>query len=397
MLSAILGIAVSFYLLIQHTRLKSGIQDSASFCSFGRFADCDVVNASSYSEFLGIPLAAFGACFYFLLLLMMLIAPQGDSNFRRVQRGIAWLTSFGLLVDVALFLVQLIGLHTFCIMCLITYLATFGILGGAWLLAKAEEKSFRFNQLFFADREEKADKFSSNLLILGIIGAIAFGAVVTLVPSFIRVNSQMYSMIDNALEQFYSKWKDLPQKTIEIQDGDGTLGDPSAKVRIVEFSDFECPFCQRTAFTIHTALRSLENRVSFVYKYFPLDSACNPAVMYQLHPQACALARLGYCAQKKGKFWAYHDLVFLQLSEEQLKQGIDAISSSLQSIFTRDEINQCLTDANSLKGVTEDIKTGNGLGVKGTPTLYINGKQVMNIPVTVETLNKLVSIEESLH
>jgi protein-disulfide isomerase len=282
-------------------------------------------------------------------------------------------------------------------MCFLTYLATIGFLGCALPMVGGEkEKDFlsKIKKLFSAGKDSAGTRPPAALLSLAAIASLLFIAVIALIPSFIRVNSSIYSMVDNALVQFYEKWRDQPQKTIELQDGDGVLGAPTSKVKIIEFSDFECPFCQRTAFTLHTALRPLENRIHFAYKYFPLDSACNPAVIYQLHPQACSLARLGYCAQKKGKFWEYHDLVFLKLSEDQLKQGIDAITPSLQPIFTKEEVTQCLSDAASLKAVADDIKQGNGLGIKGTPTLFINGKQVPNqIPITVETLNKLVSID----
>src|SRR5947207_352628 len=103
-LSAIFGVALSLYLLVQHTRLKSGIQGSQSFCSINSYLDCDVVNASPFSELAGIPVATFGAIFYFVALLLILLSRQ---------KWLKWLSIAGLVVDVALLIVQFAQLRTF--------------------------------------------------------------------------------------------------------------------------------------------------------------------------------------------------------------------------------------------------------------------------------------------
>ncbi|NBX77391.1 MAG: vitamin K epoxide reductase family protein [Proteobacteria bacterium] len=91
--AACLGTALSIYLLVHHTRVNLGIQDSSSFCSFGGLADCDV-NVSKYSEVAGVPLAAIGAIYFFVLLILGLLVPPKNPNFQIVGRFLAWLSSW---------------------------------------------------------------------------------------------------------------------------------------------------------------------------------------------------------------------------------------------------------------------------------------------------------------
>lgn len=366
--SSILGLITSLYLLVQHTRLKSGIQESASFCSFGRFADCDVVNASQYSEILGIPIASLGALFYFTALFLSLVSRQ---------RWIFFLSIAGLTVDVALLAVQLFALKTFCLLCGLTYLSTVGILLTSLRLRKMPA---------FADLA-----WTPPLVGLSALAYAAFLGVLMLLPSHFRLQGQTFAMVENALAQFFNSWREMRTKEIPVKAGDGTFGRKDAPVKIVVFSDFECPHCRKAAFTLHAGLKPLRNQVLVVFKHFPLDSTCNPALKYQLHPHACQLARLAYCANAKGKFWEFHDTIFLDVGEE-VSEGLEKVGEEISGILSKEEMDDCLKNEKSLANLGEDIKLGRELGIAGTPSVYINGKHV-SIPLTVETLRRLVEIE----
>ena len=120
---SLLNTGLSLYLLIQHTRLKFGLQDSSSFCSLGRFADCDMVNSSPYSEFFGIPIASIGALFYFSLFLLAAIAPPKSKGFPFFQRIILVLGTLGFLVNFVFFdYIQIFILNSLCLFCATTLL-----------------------------------------------------------------------------------------------------------------------------------------------------------------------------------------------------------------------------------------------------------------------------------
>lgn len=381
-----MGTAISLYLLVQHTRLKSGIQGGSSFCSFGKYADCDVVNSSQYAELLGVPLAALGGLYFFVLLVMGLIAPPGEAAFPRVQRWMARLNLFALVVDTGLFFVQAVSLRNFCLFCCLTYL-----MSALNLFSNFKLRGVPWKELF-ASSSDPAPKNPG--VALGILGVLAFIAFLFVVPRFVESGSESYARVDDAIEVFRKNFKNLPQKRIDVKPGDGTFGNPAAKVKVVAFSDFECPFCKRGAFTIHTALSPMKDQVHFIFKHFPLDSTCNPALPYQMHPQACTLARLAYCAQKKGKFWEYHDKVFFSISEEDIREGPAKYLPQVKEILSDKEVTACLANPESLANISEDVKIGQSLGVRGTPSVYINGKHV-SIPLTVESLRELVQLEAS--
>jgi protein-disulfide isomerase/uncharacterized membrane protein len=381
LVSSLVGLVTSLYLLVQHTRLKSGIQESASFCSFGRYADCDVVNSSRFSEVAGIPLASIGALFYFTCLCLNLLARPRDKAFPQLQKYLTALVGLGLVVDAGLLGIQIFELKTFCSMCLLTYVSSGAILFASLRLRKR------------APAPDGEVGVTRPALWMTGVAAIAFVGFIATLPSYYRLQGQTYAMIENALEQFFRTWRDRPIRPTPVKEGDGVFGNPDSKVRILVFSDFECPHCRKAAFTLHTALKPLKERMLFVFKHFPLDSTCNPKLQYQLHPNACALARLAYCAERKGLFWEYHDLVFLQIGEG-VSQGIEALKPQLAPILSDVEIERCLQDEKSLANLKADIELGSDLGLTGTPAVYINGKHV-SIPVTVETLKRLVAIEEA--
>jgi protein-disulfide isomerase/uncharacterized membrane protein len=397
LLASLLGVITSIFLVVQHTRLKTGIQASASFCSLGRFSDCDVVNASRFSEIFGVPVATLGASFYFLILILSLLGSPSTTEFRKSQRLISYLSAVALLVDLGLFSLSIFVLHNLCILCFLTYLTTLVVLASTVWMVDRPGVAFtqRARLAFFADENEVPAPWHLARVVLGGVCYLSFAVAVFFLPSWIRMNSNNYSYVDTAIEQFYQTWKDKKNRNIEVKDTDGTFGNPNAKVKVVEFSDFECPHCRKAAFTMHTALKAFGDRIYFVFKNYPLDSACNPGVPYQLHPNACMFARLAYCASKKNEFWAYHDTIFFTWGEEKRAGDFETIADTLRGIFTRDEITKCMQDEKSLQNVSEDIKLGNSFDVKGTPAIFINGKAV-TIPLTVETLGRLVAIEESL-
>jgi len=158
-------------------------------------------------------------------------------------------------------------------------------------------------------------------------------------------------------------------------------GSPDAPILIVEYSDFECPFCGLASDSVGRMLSSHGGRVRFVYKHFPLNSGCNPAVGGVAHRQACAAAEAAECAGEQGKFWEYHDALFGEniAAQRELRapdfsdDKLLAIASSLglnASLFSA-----CLSSHSMLPKVIADAEEGGRLRVSGTPTFFVNGKR----------------------
>ncbi len=394
LVAAILGLAASLYTSIQHTRLKLGIQDGKSFCSLGGYVDCDVVNNSQFSEVFGIPLGTLGALFFCVLLIVGILFPPEDKNFGFGQRVLGYLAFSATLIDfIPLLGIQIFYLKTICLMCLFIYAMTLTHLFFNSKLAGAKGSLMEMISAV-ARRGVGLNRklISTPRLALSSILLLMFVTILFLLPSFIKSETNDYAMIDSTVEKFFLTWKDKPQKKFPVDPADGVYGLSQARVQVVEFSDFECPFCRRMAFQIHTFLPSYKDKIQFVFKHYPLDTSCNPKMTYQMHAHACKLARLATCASAENKFWEFHDKVFLSMTDDDVKAGWDEIQKHVSNVIPQDQIEKCLKSPKSFEAVSANVALGNQLNLQGTPTIYINGKEV-SIPKTPENLKRLIDLE----
>ncbi|MBS3132826.1 DsbA family protein [Candidatus Woesearchaeota archaeon] len=154
----------------------------------------------------------------------------------------------------------------------------------------------------------------------------------------------------------------------EVEVGDApTMGREDAPVTLIEFSDFQCPFCGRHFSQTHPQIKQYyidTGKVRFVYKHFPLDS---------IHPQATPAALASECAKEQGKFWEYHDIIFQNqqsLGDASYKQW--AAQLSLDTA----QFNDCYDSQKYLSDVRSDLQEGSAAGVRGTPGFFLNGQPI---------------------
>jgi protein-disulfide isomerase len=158
------------------------------------------------------------------------------------------------------------------------------------------------------------------------------------------------------------------------------FGPADAKVTIVEFSDFQCPFCSRAATAVHTVKEKYSDKVRFVFRQFPLS----------FHQNAHLSAEAALAANAQGKFWEFHDKAFAN------QQKLDR--ASLEG-YAKDiglnvaEFKKALDDKTYAPTVDAELKLGEEVAVDGTPTMFLNGKRVSNPSDTTE-LSK--EIDEAL-
>ena len=159
-------------------------------------------------------------------------------------------------------------------------------------------------------------------------------------------------------------------------------GPANAPVEIVEFSDFQCPFCLRAHPTVDQVLKTYGDRVRFVYRNYPLP----------IHPNARPAAEAAACAAEQGKFWPYHDRLFStpgHLTDTELKQ--DAVDLGLDA----PRFNSCV-DSHKYKALVDaDQHDGEEAGVNGTPAFFINGRLV-NGAQPYEVFKKVIDEELQL-
>jgi len=165
---------------------------------------------------------------------------------------------------------------------------------------------------------------------------------------------------------------------------DPSIGPADAVVTIVEFGDFECPFCRRSFPTIRALAEEFNQDVRYIYRDFPIES---------IHPNARVAALAGYCATKQGLFWPLHDKMFQNqetLSQTAILGYANQVGIDSQSFAS------CLGSQEASAEVNQDIADGQAAGVLGTPTWFINGIRLAGvIPEEVfrEIINELVARE----
>ncbi|HLD61129.1 MAG TPA: DsbA family protein [Patescibacteria group bacterium] len=152
---------------------------------------------------------------------------------------------------------------------------------------------------------------------------------------------------------------------------DPFLGRPGAPVVIVEFVDFKCPNCKTAAPIIREVAKQYGYTVHIILRDFPAES---------IHPGATRFSELAYCAQRQGRFWEMHDLLFSEqdqlgtvLSLEQLQ----ALANLAGVDFSK--LKECLAAPTTAAEVNADYIDGVTLGVRGTPTFFVNGEKVEGV------------------
>ena len=148
--------------------------------------------------------------------------------------------------------------------------------------------------------------------------------------------------------------------------GKPAKGPAGAPIELVEFTDFECPYCQRAEPILQRVFEAYGERIRFVYRAFPLP----------IHPNARSAAEAAACAADQNKFWTYHDRLFTnqsKLSDADLKQHAAELGADPA------RFNKCLDARAHNADVDADIRAGSDAGVTGTPSFFVNGRLISGV------------------
>lgn len=202
---------------------------------------------------------------------------------------------------------------------------------------------------------------------------------VNAIDNFFRSNVEGYDSEGSAVAPSRGSQGSAPTPTVEVSaDDDPWLGAEDAKVTVIEFSDYQCPFCRKYWTESYPQLKEDfidTGKIKYVFRDFPLN----------FHPSATLASIAGNCiAEQKGNegYFEFHDIVF----SEQAKQGQSTIQFTESDVMSwvnqidgidKDKFDTCYNDPAQKAEVDADMADGAAAGVSGTPSFFINGKMLV--------------------
>ena len=208
------------------------------------------------------------------------------------------------------------------------------------------------------------------LFILLIIAAFLLGVLFTKVQ-YLEKGANLNANVNNQAEYVVDQ-PQIPTGPVDVATGAlPVLGNKDAKVTLVEFSDFQCPFCEQFYTDLLPQLKKEyidTGKAKLAFRHYPLE---------QIHPNAQKAHEASECANEQDKFWDYHDLLFknqqewagLEDAAAQAKFGEYATSLGLDG----NSFTECLANDKMTNKITKDLEDGNNAGVQGTPATFVNG------------------------
>ena len=359
----ILAIGAHAYLSHIHYNLKFSAADQSSICNVNATFNCAATSASQYSEFFktGLPMAVLGAVANFLMLIFL----SYFSFFMSIESCLIFYPSLFIysagvaLVSILMAFFSSFYLHTYCLVCMFTYLLSFLNLWGVVLLKPVGQLNFKIKML---------------------IPLVACGLLTLLGASIVNdtvKKEHNFEDIQNFVNSKVQDW--LQQSPVNIEaKASISMGSTAenAKMTIIEFADYLCPHCKHASPVMHAFVNS-HPEARLIFAAWPLDGTCNTSIPHG-DGTRCALARAVYCADKDHKGWQAHDWIFEHQNDfttlEALDQDLKKMAEAEKIDFN--SLKACIDTSEAKAAIEAGAKVGSDLKIEGTPSIYVNGKKL---------------------
>lgn len=380
-LLAIVGIVTSIKLTIIYFDVNFNPYSLPSFCSINNFVDCDAVAKTSFSQFLGIPLALWGLCLYLFILFLCCVDYLKNIKifsflevFKNPQSYIYSITLFSFLISMLLASISIFKIEKICVLCVLTYFLdlTLAMVARSWGAGLVYD--IKQSILDFIDAV-KVKKYLIAFICLFLLGSVVL--TYTTLSNVLTPQIKKYESIE-----FFKNLKTNPYKV-----NGNLLGDEDAKIIIHEYIDYNCPSCYISNIMLHRAVAELSN-IQVIQHNLPLDSECNPYLPGQVHEGSCMLAKYAIAAREQNKFWDMNELLFENTPKTE-KEVLE-LSRKLK-LSVPDLYEDAHSDA-AKKELAKEIKYSADEGIIGTPTLIINMNKYTGVVPYYELKDKLIKM-----
>ena len=354
------GLLVSLYLGGQH--LPSA---APSQCNVSDLLNCDVVNRSAYSELFGVPIAYLGSAFYGGLVALGFLARRTAERY--AAGGSLVLAGGVVAVFYSLFLAWASAqLGAYCLFCISLYGINALILVAGILWAR-QARGSDAPGIVAAVMGSGGDRSLSTLGGTGLLVLIA--AMAWYSAQGPATAASAGGAAGPATPESLAALFEAAGGPIGLDGTEPISGDPNAPYLVVEWADFQCPYCAAVAPELHDLVER-EPAVQIRFKHYPISEECNRFVDGQRHADSCRAATAMECARHQGRAWELNRLMFKNnsnLDEAGIKfmagqVGVDPV------VFA-----ECLADPKSVDAIREDVEAAGLAHVEGTPSIFLRG------------------------
>jgi protein-disulfide isomerase/uncharacterized membrane protein len=421
LLVAIAGMAVSVELTLVHHRAR---QNVSSGCDISQQVSCSSIALTPEAVFLGVPIAVWGLCTY---LVFGALAVWG--LVRREEKSwpwglVFWLAGASVIYSVWLAYVAYGKYGFVCLWCTALYAVNMALLVCGAIGLKRSQTGIWAGLVSDLKVVARRYRLTAPLAVAAVVVA---GLLIAYYPEpsveaataevdftdRIKVGAgakpgetrpgragpqeddrdgagggtnqsgEVPKSLADIEEMKIGKWRLIEERTPWV-------GAEQPDLVVVEFSDYECPFCKTAHLNVHKALEKYKGRMRLYHRHLPLDQSCNRFLKKPYHAHACTAAKAAICARQQGKFWKMNHLLFLNKGShhgEALEKLAKRAGVDLARFF------ECMKAEETVAEVKRDIEAAFALKPKGTPTFVFVGpnlkRTVVSGLVEVELFDKL--------
>ncbi len=364
-----LGLADAVYLSVSHYRVYTDM-GYASFCAISKAINCDTVSQSPHSILWGAPVPVWGVFGYACVLSLLSFAGSRQAGKQRLWSFLFWVFLGFSLYSLALGLISAFYIHSYCLMCIVSYAINFLLLFYAWLIRRRFGKNGLITDLLLDVRflwHQERPRIVGLMLISGVI----FGLMTTTFPVYWHLAPPPLS-------------ESIPTGVTE--DGHPWIGANTPVLEINEYTDYQCFQCKKMHFFLRRLIEAHPDKIRLVHHHYPMDDKINPIVKEPFHVGSAAMSLLAIYAQSIGKFWEMNDILF----NTDIAKG---------AINTRTLLKQAGVDPGGKAPdiynpqiqvqLLADIRDGLKLGISGTPAYVIEGQLYLG-QIPPDILDKII-------
>jgi len=334
-----IGLFTSGYLSVSHYRVYTDMSYK-SFCAISKAINCDTVSQSPYSILLNVPLPIWGVMGYLFLMGLLAFSLKKEIPNERTWALFFWISFLYSAYSIVLALISTYVIHSYCIMCIVTYGVNFALVWFSWLIRK------RFSSCSLMEDTLSDAAFLRHQPLKSLVWFSLIPVAIILAMGF-----------------FPSYWKlESPPSVSHITTGISREGHPwigaeDPVLEITEYTDYQCFQCKKLHFFLRQLIANHPEKIRLVHRHFPIDHQFNPIVKRPLHIGSGQMALLAIYAEMAG-------------------QGEPIGLKKIAKItgFSLEDLNQALQAPAIRRRLMLDIAAGIKHGITGTPAYVIDDR-----------------------